>query len=240
MAFHPYPQLIRRLFNDGRFGPPAGLTQLSPWPWVDHPVSGLLHATSALFGLAFASAPASPALTSLRTATRRPVLQKVRRQALFALRLLVGIRFQVLFHSPPGVLFTFPSRYSSSIGRQRVFSLGGWSPLLPIGFLVPHGTQARTLQLRVISDTGLSPSMAEFPNSFSYYASLPGTWQCTHPYGLLPRIRNGCHLLHVCGLGSSPFARRYSGNLFLISSPPGTKMFQFPGFPPYTYVFSVR
>jgi len=27
------------------------------------------------------------------------------------LRLLVGTRFQFLFHSPPGVLFTFPSRY---------------------------------------------------------------------------------------------------------------------------------
>ena len=41
---------------------------------------------------------------------------------------LVGTRFQVLFHSPPGVLFTFPSRYSCTIGRGRVFSLGGWSP----------------------------------------------------------------------------------------------------------------
>ena len=30
-----------------------------------------------------------------------------------ALPLLVSIRFQVLFHSPPGVLFTFPSRYYS-------------------------------------------------------------------------------------------------------------------------------
>ncbi len=28
-----------------------------------------------------------------------------------ALSVLVGTRFQVLFHSPPGVLFTFPSRY---------------------------------------------------------------------------------------------------------------------------------
>ena len=27
------------------------------------------------------------------------------------MRLLVSIGFQVLFHSPPGVLFTFPSRY---------------------------------------------------------------------------------------------------------------------------------
>ena len=29
------------------------------------------------------------------------------------LSLLVSSRFQVLFHSPPGVLFTFPSRYYS-------------------------------------------------------------------------------------------------------------------------------
>ena len=50
-------------------------------------------------------------LTSHIVVTRRPVLQKVRRRALNALRLLVNLRFQVLFHSPPGVLFTFPSRY---------------------------------------------------------------------------------------------------------------------------------
>ena len=53
---------------------------------------------------------------------------------------LVNIRFQVLFHSPPGVLFTFPSQYCSTIGHQVVFRLGGWSPLLPIGFHVPDGT----------------------------------------------------------------------------------------------------
>ena len=29
------------------------------------------------------------------------------------LYVLVGTGFQVLFHSPPGVLFTFPSQYSS-------------------------------------------------------------------------------------------------------------------------------
>ena len=33
-----------------------------------------------------------------------------------------------------------------------------------------------------------------------------------------------------CGLGSSPFDRLYLGNLDLISLPPGTEMFQFPGF----------
>ena len=53
--------------------------------------------------------------------------------------LLVSTRFQVLFHSPPGVLFTFPSRYCSTIGHQVVFRLGGWSPRLPTGFLVSRG-----------------------------------------------------------------------------------------------------
>src|SRR3954447_15658831 len=43
------------------------------------------------------------------------------------LRRIVGRWFQVLFHSPPGVLFTFPSRYSSAIGHQGVFSLTRWS-----------------------------------------------------------------------------------------------------------------
>ena len=56
------------------------------------------------------------------------------------LSVLVSTRFQVLFHSPPGVLFTFPSQYCSSIGHQVVFRLGGWSPLLPTGFLVSRGT----------------------------------------------------------------------------------------------------
>ena len=50
------------------------------------------------------------------------------------LLLFVCTRFQVLFHSPPGVLFAFPSRYWFTIGRLRVFSLGGWSP--HVGFRV--------------------------------------------------------------------------------------------------------
>ena len=34
------------------------------------------------------------------------------------------------------------------------------------------------------------------------------------------------------GLGSSLFDRHYWGNRLFLSSPPGTKMFQFPGFAP--------
>ena len=82
--------------------------------------------------------------------------------SLNALCLLVNIGFQVLFHSPPGVLFTFPSRYFSTIGHQVVFRLGGWSPLLPTGFHVSGGTldSARSL---TVSFTGLLPSLAHLP-----------------------------------------------------------------------------
>jgi hypothetical protein len=45
LAFHPYPQLIRAFFNIQRFGPPRDFTHASPWPWIDQPVSGLLHTT---------------------------------------------------------------------------------------------------------------------------------------------------------------------------------------------------
>ena len=71
----------------------------------------------ALFRLGFPAAPVLYTLTSLHNVTRRPVLQKVRGHTLIVLPLLVSIGFQVLFHSPSGVLFTFPSRYYSSIGH---------------------------------------------------------------------------------------------------------------------------
>ena len=82
------------------------------------------------------------------TITSRLIKQEARRQAFIpsedgsiALRLLVSIRFQVLLNPLAGVLFTFPSRYLFTIGRQRVFSLGEWSPQLPTGFRVSRSTQ---------------------------------------------------------------------------------------------------
>ena len=80
---------------------------------------------------------------------------------------LVNTRFQVLFHSPPGVLFTFPSQYCSTIGHQVVFRLGGWAPRVPIGFHVSDGTLDTASQLH-ISPTGLSPSSVGFPTPFEY------------------------------------------------------------------------
>ena len=81
-------------------------------------------------------------------------------EVLLRLRPLVGKRFQVLFHSPPGVLFTFPSQYWSAIGHQRVFSLRRWSSRIPTEFLVFRGTWVPIKSKRTLSFTGLSPSLA--------------------------------------------------------------------------------
>ena len=91
--------------------PPLPLTAASTWTWIDHPVSGLLPLTLALLRLGFPSAPSLEDLTLPVSVTRRTVLQKVRGHTNNVLPQLVGTRFQVLFHSPPGVLFTFPSQY---------------------------------------------------------------------------------------------------------------------------------
>ncbi len=105
-------------------------------------------------------------LNLLHTLTRRTVLQKVPHRALNPLCVLVNTRFQVLFHSPPGVLFTFPSQYCSTIGHWVVFRLGGWSPRFQCGFHVPAPTPD-TAGLLNFSVTRLSLSTVELPISFS-------------------------------------------------------------------------
>ena len=80
---------------------------------------------------------------------------------------LVNIRFQVLFHSPPGVLFTFPSQYCSTIGHQVVFRLGGWAPRIPYRFHVSVGTQDTNCHV-CVSLKRLSLASVDLPISFSY------------------------------------------------------------------------
>ena len=68
----------------------------------------------ALITLGLPAAPDLKSLTLPVSAARRTVLQKVHRYTYkIVLRQFVGTGFQVLFHSPPGVLFTFPSQYYS-------------------------------------------------------------------------------------------------------------------------------
>ena len=73
----------------------------------------------------------SQILTLPHNVTRRSVLQKVQGRTYIMLPLLVNTGFQVLFHSPPGVLFTFPSRYYSLSVTKSYSALGGGPPCFP-------------------------------------------------------------------------------------------------------------
>ena len=125
------------------------------------------------------------------------------------------------------VLFTFPSRYLSTIGLGRVFSLGGWARRIHAGFHVPRATQDAS-RLQSASRTGLSPSAGRLSRRFRSPSSC-------HILVLQPR-RNR----NPGGLGSSPVARHYWGNHVLFSLPLGTKMFQFPRFASTTRWMTVR
>ena len=86
-------------------------TTASSWPWIGHPVSGLprltlrpvqtrFHSGSGLYDLNLAGRGSSPDRSTKST-----------RFTFNGVPQLADTGFQVLFHSPPGVLFTFPSQY---------------------------------------------------------------------------------------------------------------------------------
>ena len=184
MAFHPHPQLIRIFFNRSRFGPPAGFTRPSPWSWIDRPVSGLHPATgppcsdslSLRLPYSVKLATECKSLTHYTKGTRSPPAG--------GSHCLCAYGFRFCFTPLSGVLFAFPSRYWSTIGRQGVFSLGGWSPRVRTGFLVPRPTRLRRA------------------GGFAYGAVT----RCGRPFQAVP-------LPPAPLQGCSRFARRYSGNL---------------------------
>ena len=110
---------------------------------------------------------------------------------------LVNTGFQVLFHSPPGVLFTFPSQYSALSVTKEYLALRGGPRSFPQGFtcLVVLWILLCRLSLRL---RGSHPVPPVFPVPFCWdwlVINAVRTPECTHS-----------------GLGSFPFARRYLGN----------------------------
>ena len=143
------------------FGPPRRLTAASTCPWIGHPVSGLLYATIRPFETRFPSGSGALRL-NLATYSNSPARSTKSTRSL-SLPLLVNTGFQVLFHSPPGVLFTFPSRYWFTIGHSLVFSLAGWSRLIQTGFLVSRPTQVSSLSSLSFRVRGSHPLSLTFP-----------------------------------------------------------------------------
>ena len=180
LAFHADPQLIQTLFNVQRFGPPLRVTEVSPWPWVDHPASGLLRATlAALFGLAFA-ATAPYGLVLPRIATRRLIKQKARRHtssvacapdysAPTACKLTVSGTISL---PSPGYFSPFPHGTGSLSVSNEYLALGRGRPGFTRNFTCPVLLGWLVQPASPVSPTGLSPSMIPLSRGFGYRFGL--------------------------------------------------------------------
>ena len=181
----------------------------SSCPWLAHPVSCLFFATSRPFKTRFRFGSGFLSLnlaTSNNSQAHSPRGTPSGFPCGIALRLLVSLRFQVLFHSPYRGTFHLSLTVLVLYRSLCVFSLGKWTPQL-------HTVLACTVLLRNrsralwISHTGLSPSLADFPTSFCY----PLTFFTFRP-ALQPRVSSTPR-----GLGFSHFARHYFGNILFSS-----------------------
>ena len=130
----------------------------------------------------------------------------------------VNTGFQVLFHSPPGVLFTFPSQYYALSVTKEYLALGGGPPDFPQGstclavLWIPLAGYCFHVQ-------DFHPLWSDFPNrsiNRSPHISWSVTPECTHS-----------------GLGSSDFARRYFRNRCFFLFLRLLRCFSSPGSLPY-------
>ena len=126
--------------------------------------------------------------------------------------------FRVSFTPLLAVLFTFPSRYSSSIGLTVVLSLGGWCRLLRTGFLRPRPTQG-TARGRARFAYGALTLCGPPSHAGSAARVRPLIGSPTTPAA--PRRRR---------FGLAPFRSPLLGGSLLFSFPPPTWMFRFGGF----------
>ena len=157
-----------------------------------------------------------------------------------ALRLIVGTRFQVLFHSPSGVLFTFPSRYSSSIGRQECLALEGGPPEFPRGSTCPAVLRPSAQEVSTMSPTGLSPSLACRSRAVRLSLRLVTSRPVLRPVRqrpMTPSVQRRRAITHR-RFRLFPFRSPLLGESRLISLHQGTRMFRFPCLPSRTYGFS--
>ena len=152
----------------------------------------------------------------------------------------MSARFQVLFHSPPGVLFTIPSRYSSAIGHREVFrrpsGLGrftqdstgpvllGAAPAQPAGFRLRG---CHPLRPPIPGDSATRPVQCTAPRRGGDGKNAPQQHRARNPRRVIARARFNHHPL--------PLATTHG-----ISTPAGTEMFHFPASPPAPYDIQTR
>jgi hypothetical protein len=213
LAFHPYPQVIPTVCNPYEFGPPRACSARFTLPMGSSPGFGSTRRDSSPFRTRFRSGSACPWLNlatpnhSLAHSTKgTPSLPKKLRPA-------GSRRFQDLFHSPRRGAFHRSLTVLVHYRSPAVFSLGSWSTRFPTRFFVPGGTHERT---------ALAASSRRLRGSHPLRPAVPGPFGCNvrtsegsvapSQLAVLPQRSSADWLVRPVGLGSSRFARRYSGN----------------------------
>ena len=213
--FTPIHRSSRSFAIDLGSGLHARVPRASPCPWIAHPVSGRLRATDRPFGLGFPPAPPVAGLTSPHRITRRLILQKARRHPV---RRPGSDRpeadgFRISFTPLDGVLFTVPSRYWCTIGRLQYLALGRGRPCFPPDVSCPAVlTLSNHPPAQIVAYGALTRSGPPFQDGSADLTS-PGEGSVAPSTArVLPRDSSADWLVRRPGLGSSRFARRYSGN----------------------------
>ena len=200
------------------FGPPRGITPASAWPWVAHPVSGLLSATrrpiqtrfrygSAYFWLNLATQSNSPAHSPRGTPSG---LAPIRHRPPTACRHAVSGSFNSPHRGAFHLSLTVLVHYRS----PRVFSLGRWTSQLPAGLACPAVLKVSARSPVTFAYEGVTRSAWPF-QTLRLATGLVTPWipSSGPQHALQPPSCNGCHLSHSMGLDCFPFARHYSGNV---------------------------
>jgi hypothetical protein len=227
LAYHPYPHVIPHFCNSGGFGPPREVSLASACTWVAHLVSCLIPATPRKdeegrpkcfllpssfilsprplqtrfrFGSACSWLNLATEINSLAHSPKGTPSHLCDVSIAIVLRPVVGTWFQVLFHSPYRGSFHLSFTVLVHYRLSNVFSLGRWTSQLPAGLACPAVLRWLT-EFRLVSYTGLSPSLTRLSRRFYYLALLSWSTPTTPS--------SSDH-----GLGFFPFARHYSGNLF--------------------------
>ena len=134
------------------------------------------------------------------------------------------------FHSPSGVLFTFPSRYWFTIGRQRVFSLGEWSPQFHTEFHVLGATQELIASRHVFAYRTLT-----------FYGRLFQGRSTNMTIFDSPALNRMSPTTPIVGwVWAVPLSLATTNGISSISFPPGTEMFHFPGLSRSRYLSPFR
>lgn len=194
--------------------------------------------SNALFRLAFATATPHR-LTSPHTITRRLILQKARSHITHhpkAVHAPTACRHTVsgtISQPLTGALFTFPSRYSSTIGHQGVFRLTRWSWQIHTGFLEPRATWDTLQQssgFHLPGYHGLRPSFPERSATHWIY-HCPERRRSPQEGPTTPHTQRPPAITRAW-FGLIRFRSPLLTESLLFSLPTGTEMFHFPALPP--------